>query len=145
MPDRALAQRVGSAELLEAPVTIGSTDPTQPSTAVEERERFLYSTGEQKIGNRAYEIYLQRGAQPGYELEDWLRPNVSSIHNRASRHREHRRFGIESSSQWVMRWATYSPPSSPAWEAWIRSLGSSQVVATAVPRQSPFLGPFMVQ
>ena len=52
--------------------TIGSTDPTQPSTPVEERERLLQSTREQEIRNRAYEIYLQRGAQPGYEVEDWL-------------------------------------------------------------------------
>ena len=52
--------------------TIGSTDPTQPGTAVEERERFLYSMREQEIRNRAYEIYLNRGAQPGYEVEDWL-------------------------------------------------------------------------
>ena len=52
--------------------TIGSTDPTQPSTAVEERERVLPATREQEIRNRAYEIYLQRGGQPGYELEDWL-------------------------------------------------------------------------
>ena len=52
--------------------TIGSTDPTQPSTAVEEGERLLHSTREQEIRNPAYEIYLQRGAQPGYELEDWL-------------------------------------------------------------------------
>jgi len=52
--------------------TIGSTDPTQPGTAVEERERFLHSTREQEMRNRAYEIYLQRGAQPGYEVEDWL-------------------------------------------------------------------------
>ena len=52
--------------------TIGSTDPTQSSTAVEERERLLHSTREQEIRNRAYEIYLQRGGQPGYELEDWL-------------------------------------------------------------------------
>jgi DUF2934 family protein len=52
--------------------TIGSTDPTQPSTAVEERERLLQSTHKQEIRNRAYEVYLQRGAQPGYELEDWL-------------------------------------------------------------------------
>jgi hypothetical protein len=51
--------------------TIGSTDSTQPGTAVEERERLLHSTGEQEIRDRAYEIYLQRGAQPGYELEDW--------------------------------------------------------------------------
>jgi len=52
--------------------TIGSTGSTQPRTAVEERERLLHSTGEQEIRDRAYEIYLQRGAQPGYELEDWL-------------------------------------------------------------------------
>jgi hypothetical protein len=52
--------------------TNGSTDSTQPSTEVEERERLLHSTGEQEIRDRAYEIYLQRGAQPGYELEDWL-------------------------------------------------------------------------
>ena len=52
--------------------TIGSTDSTQPGTAVEERERLLHSNREQEIRNRAYEIYLQRGAQPGYELEDWL-------------------------------------------------------------------------
>ena len=52
--------------------TIGSTDPTQPVTAVEERERLLHSTREQEIRNRAYEIYMQRGAQSGYELEDWL-------------------------------------------------------------------------
>jgi hypothetical protein len=52
--------------------TIGSTDSAQPSTAVRERERLLHSTREQEIRNHAYEIYLQRGAQPGYEVEDWL-------------------------------------------------------------------------
>jgi len=51
---------------------IGSTDPTQPGTTVEESERLLQSTHEQEIRNRAYEIYLQRGAQSGYEVEDWL-------------------------------------------------------------------------
>jgi hypothetical protein len=52
--------------------TIGSTDPMQPGTAVEKSERLLQSTHEQEIRNRAYEIYLQRGAQSGYEVEDWL-------------------------------------------------------------------------
>jgi predicted ester cyclase len=32
----------------------------------------LTPTLEQGIRNRAYEIYLQRGAQPGYEVDDWL-------------------------------------------------------------------------
>ena len=53
--------------------TKGSTDPTQPDTAVEERGRLLQSTREQEIRNRAYEIYLQRGAEPGCEVDDWLR------------------------------------------------------------------------
>ena len=52
--------------------TIGSSDPTQPETAVEDREGLLHSMREQEIRNRAYEIYLQRGKQPDYELEDWL-------------------------------------------------------------------------
>ena len=52
--------------------TISSTDSTQPGKAVEEREPVLHSRREQEIRNRAYEIYLQRGGQPGYELEDWL-------------------------------------------------------------------------
>ena len=52
--------------------TIGSTDPTQPGTAVEESERLLKSTHEQEIRNRAYEIYLQRRAGSGFEVEDWL-------------------------------------------------------------------------
>ena len=52
--------------------TIGSTDPTQPSTAVEERESVPESTREHEIRNRAYEIYLQRGGESGHELEDWL-------------------------------------------------------------------------
>lgn len=51
---------------------ISSTDSTQPGKAVEERERLLHSMSEQEIRARAYEIYLRRGAQPGYELEDWL-------------------------------------------------------------------------
>jgi hypothetical protein len=51
--------------------TIGSTDSAQPGTAVGERERLQQSTREKEIRNRAYEIYLQRGAQPGYEVEDW--------------------------------------------------------------------------
>ena len=51
---------------------IGSTEATQPETAVEERGALLRSMREEEIRNRAYEIYLRRGGQPGYELEDWL-------------------------------------------------------------------------
>ena len=51
---------------------IGSTEATQPETAVEEREVLLRSTREEEVRNRAYEIYQQRELQPGSELEDWL-------------------------------------------------------------------------
>jgi hypothetical protein len=30
------------------------------------------STRDEEIRRRAYEIYLERGEQPGTELEDWL-------------------------------------------------------------------------
>ena len=50
----------------------GSTAPMQPETAAQEREELLDQTREQEIRNRAYEIYLQRGGQPGDELGDWL-------------------------------------------------------------------------
>jgi hypothetical protein len=53
------------------PKTIGSTEP-RAKTAIDEGEALLDPTREQEIRNRAYEIYLQRGTQPGSELEDWL-------------------------------------------------------------------------
>ena len=51
--------------------TIGRTEP-QAETAVEEREGLLDSTLEQEIRDRAYQIYLKRGGQPGDQVEDWL-------------------------------------------------------------------------
>ncbi|HBB95801.1 MAG TPA: hypothetical protein DC054_10455 [Blastocatellia bacterium] len=58
--------------------TIGGTDRTQRKKAAQEREELLDSTREQEIRNRAYEIYPQRGAQPGYELEDWFQAERAS-------------------------------------------------------------------
>jgi hypothetical protein len=52
--------------------TIDGTDFTRPGTAAEEGERLLHSTSEQEIRDRAYEIYLQRGAQSGCAVDDWL-------------------------------------------------------------------------
>ena len=49
-----------------------STDPRQPGVEAEERDRSARSGDEQEIRYRAYEIYLERGAQPGHDLEDWL-------------------------------------------------------------------------
>ena len=44
------------------------TDPEKPSIEVKEQDRFPRSGRGQEIRRRAYEIYLQRGAQPGHEL-----------------------------------------------------------------------------
>ena len=51
---------------------IGSNEARESETAVDEGEVLLRSTREEEIRIRAYEIYLRRGGQPGYELEDWL-------------------------------------------------------------------------
>ena len=60
---------------------IGGTDPAEPDTAVEEREGLLHSSREQEIKKSAYEIYLRRGGQSGYELEDWLQAERELITN----------------------------------------------------------------
>ena len=52
--------------------TVARTDRTQLKKAAQQKEELLDSTREQEIRNRAYEIYLQRGGQPGDEVDDWL-------------------------------------------------------------------------
>ena len=51
---------------------ISSTDPGKPEAMVERGKESQRSAREQEIRSRAYEIHLQRGGQPGYDLEDWL-------------------------------------------------------------------------
>lgn len=51
---------------------IGGAELQQPATAVDKRETSQPSSLEQEIQTRAYELYVQRGEQPGFELEDWL-------------------------------------------------------------------------
>ena len=48
------------------------TAPTQPEAAVEETDELVDSTREQAIRARAYEIYLERGGQPGHDVDDWI-------------------------------------------------------------------------
>jgi|HubBroStandDraft_2_1064218.scaffolds.fasta_scaffold03097_5 hypothetical protein len=51
----------------------GSTEPQASSTAAEAGEFLVVSPSrEEKIRRRAYEIYLERGEQPGREMEDWI-------------------------------------------------------------------------
>ena len=51
----------------------GSTEPQATSTQEETGEVSVgNSARDEEIRRRAYEIYLQRGQQPGRELDDWL-------------------------------------------------------------------------
>ena len=59
-----------------------STDPRQPGAEAEERDQSLDSGDEQEIRHRAYVIYLERGAQPGHDLEDWLQAEGELTTNR---------------------------------------------------------------
>jgi hypothetical protein len=54
------------------PKRIESLDPQATSTQAETREVPVGNMGDEQIRLRAYEIYLERGEQPGRELDDWL-------------------------------------------------------------------------
>ena len=50
-----------------------SRESKQPSTESGKEERSVVNPArEEKIKRRAYEIYLERGEEPGRDLEDWL-------------------------------------------------------------------------
>ena len=50
-----------------------SRQSKQPSTEGGKEERSVMSPArEEEIKRRAYEIYLERGEEPGRDLEDWL-------------------------------------------------------------------------
>ena len=51
----------------------GSAEPQANSTQAETREVSVgNSARDEEIRRRAYEIYLERGEQPGREMDDWL-------------------------------------------------------------------------
>jgi Protein of unknown function (DUF2934) len=51
----------------------GSTEPQATSTQAKTGEVSIgKSAREEEIRRRAYEIYLERGEQPGSDLDDWL-------------------------------------------------------------------------
>lgn len=49
-----------------------SSEAVELVAETQEQDRLLDSTRGNKIRRRAYEIYLERGSEPGRELEDWL-------------------------------------------------------------------------
>jgi len=51
----------------------GSTEPQATSTQAETGEPSVANSArDEEIRRRAYEIYLERGEQPGRDLDDWL-------------------------------------------------------------------------
>jgi hypothetical protein len=55
------------------PKKIESLEPQATSAQAETGEVSVGNVvGEEEIRLRAYEIYLERGEQPGRELDDWL-------------------------------------------------------------------------
>lgn len=50
----------------------GSTELQATSTQAETGVSVKDSAHDEEIRPRAYEIYLERGQQPGRELDDWL-------------------------------------------------------------------------
>jgi len=51
----------------------GSTEPQATSAQLETAEVSVgNSANDEEIRRRAYEIYLERGQQPGRDLDDWL-------------------------------------------------------------------------
>jgi hypothetical protein len=50
----------------------GRSKAVEPGTETQEQGRLSASTREDKIRRRAYELYVERGGQPGRDIEDWL-------------------------------------------------------------------------
>jgi hypothetical protein len=57
-------------------MTCDANDPREPGTEIEERDH--HSTREEEIRRRAYEIYLERGANLALSWRIGFRPNVNS-------------------------------------------------------------------
>ena len=80
MPRRSLKRAGMAVEIIyketnmsSKPKASGSVEAKQPSLEVAGEERsVINSAREQEIRRRAYELYLERGEEPGRDLEDWL-------------------------------------------------------------------------
>ena len=49
-----------------------NSEALDPGAEAQEQDRLRDSTHEEEIRRRAYEIYLERGEEPGHDLEHWL-------------------------------------------------------------------------
>jgi len=68
------------------PKTSSSIEASQPSSEVgKDRREVENLASEGEIERRAYEIYLERGEQPGRDLDDWLQAehelSINALHS----------------------------------------------------------------
>ena len=66
--------------------TSSSIEASQPSSEVgKDRREVENLASEGEIERRAYEIYLERGEQPGRDLDDWLQAehelSINALHS----------------------------------------------------------------
>ena len=66
--------------------TSSSIEASQPSSEVgKDRREVENLASEREIERRAYEIYLERGEQPGRDLDDWLQAehelSINALHS----------------------------------------------------------------
>jgi hypothetical protein len=60
-----------------------SREAEQLGAETQEEDRLLDSMREERIRRRAYEIYLERGGEPGHDWEDWLQAEREITNNAA--------------------------------------------------------------
>ena len=68
------------------PKTSNHIEVSQPSSEVgKDRREVENLASEGEIERRAYEIYLERGEQPGRDLDDWLQAehelSINALHS----------------------------------------------------------------
>ena len=52
-----------------------------PRAEAQEQDRLVDSTRKELIRRRAYEIYMERGAEPGHDVKDWLQAEFELVTN----------------------------------------------------------------
>jgi hypothetical protein len=79
--------------LLEKNANIYRMENVMKSRTTQHQSHSDQTTAEQPVQQRAYELYMKRGQEPGHELEDWLQAErdvrQSQEHQRISSPTQH--------------------------------------------------------
>jgi hypothetical protein len=66
------------------PMTRDSRESVKPRAEGQSQDDSVGSSREEEIRRRAYEIYLGRREEPGYEIADWLQAEREFMADRSS-------------------------------------------------------------